>query len=75
VEKTTISPSPLLPEPASSLIRDGHIHRRCHVCRLWIDEKKKIEKRKKRKEKKNGKEKSGFVVVVACLLAVDCGVL
>ncbi len=29
-----ISPSPLLPEPASSLIRDGHIHRRCHVCRL-----------------------------------------
>ena len=31
--------------------------------------------KKKRKEKKNGREKRGFVVVVASLLAVDCGVL
>jgi hypothetical protein len=37
--------------------------------------KKENRKKKKRKEKKNGKEKSGFVVVVACLLAVDYGVL
>jgi hypothetical protein len=37
--------------------------------------KKENRKKKRKKEKKNGREKRGFVVVVASLLAVDCGVL